>query len=341
MHFRLTFDVPFLAIMVESPNLRFTVPFGQDEAVVEIVRKEDKKSRRSWDCIASCPHNPGGKVTQIFEQLHEGTLDANVAWEKYGLRGDYEFLGPPAYREVVDTIRGRLADLAARCVSLIQWRMELQGSHQPLCGGQLLYWSLDGIDWHPVPAKPGYCGTLYRAPYINDQEHTQITRLLRDGKGEPLGHELLREAMQLRDGGNERSAFVVAVMAAEVGVKQCIMEMLPTTEHLLRDVQSQPLKNLLEGLLPLIPAKNLIGGKVRLPAGLLDTINSATRIRNDLIHKGHHDKYAERLGEVIQVVRCLLSLLDFYRGYSWAGYSMRYDIEKELKSATVDTASAS
>jgi hypothetical protein len=146
-----------------------------------------------------------------------------------------------------------------------------------------------------------------------------------------MGQELHREAMQLREDGNRRSAFVVAVMAAEVGVKQCIMELLPTTELLLKDVQSQPLQNLLAGLLPIIPAKNTIGGKIVLPDGVLEKIGSATKIRNALVHKGHHDKFDERLDEILDVVWRLLSLLDFYRGFSWAGHSMRYDIEQEVE----------
>lgn len=321
MHFRIRFNVPFLAVSQKNGPIELSVPIELGPASVKIWQKPDQPPAHSWVCEAACEHQPNDKVMAIFTALHSGQLDPKKEWDQErGENGQMEFVEPPPYRDLLAKVELGLTDLAQRCITLIQWRLELRGNYRPLKEGSCLFWSFDGTDWRPIPAVSYLTGNVdcFPLPKVGESIQAEAVDLLKAGEDEPLGQELLREAIELRDSGNERTAFVIAVMAAEVGVKQAIMKLSPPTKHLLGEVQSQPLRNLLEGLLPLVSAVCTVDGRVFVPTGILDALESATKIRNKIIHQGQHPKYRERLAESIDAVRDLLYLLDFYRGHKWA-----------------------
>lgn len=304
------------------------MPFDESQAKVSLIpaTSEDTAHQDRWECIAEVSLEPKAKVLAIFTALSEGTLNPQKEWEQYGY-GVLELLGPPAYRAFVDSMHSRLSDLAHRCISLIQWRLVVSGSHRPLQGGRRLRWSMDGNSWEPVPGVAG--AEASHASSLRDVKepiYGQISEMLAKDRSQPLGHELLRESIMLRRSGGERSAFVVAVMAAEVGVKQCLIDLLPQTEWLLTNIQSPPLPRLIEELLPTVPIRGDGKRKVfPVPDSLLKAIKSACGIRNDIVHKGNHPLAAERLNEVIQAVRDLLYRLDYLQGDQWAVEGMWWE----------------
>ena len=329
MLFQLTFDVELPGVEGVIPD--FVVPLRVGKASVHL-EPVGHDARYVWKCVAAVEHEPSEEVKRIFTSLNDGSLDPDKEWDdKFGRRGG-ELLGPRAYRAFVDTVQQALEDLAHRCVSLIQWRLDLCGSHQPLKGGNRLFWSLNGTDWKQVPCVSYSTASLTLIRGFSEPVHTQLMALLSDGNSQPLGHELLREAIQLRINGCERSAFVVAVMAAEVGVKQCIMNLAPQTEWLLRNLQSPPLHKLVEELLPSLvessPGES--PNVIPLPKFHCEVIRKAVLMRNDIVHKGHHEKVSEKLPEVISAVRDLLYRLDCLRGARWATQYLKGEQIEEL-----------
>jgi hypothetical protein len=314
--FRLTFDVSFFALLRDQP---LELSIASANATVRFEQaKKDNLADDAWRCVVSREQEPNQQVREMFEGILNGTIDPAKDWERFGVR-KLELLGPPPYRSLVDSVQNELTDIAHRCITVTQWRLGLRGSHQPLHGWQRLWWSFDGNNWQPIKGLSGsVAGDSMSLTNMKQRAQEIVIDLLEAGEREPLGHELLREAMSLRRSGS-RSAFVVALMAAEIGVKQCIAELLPQTEWLMMHVPTPPLLRLIQEQLPLVPAKcKRDGSVVPVPKEICDTLRSAVSIRNDLVHKGRHDKAEERLGEVIGAVRSLLYLLDYYRGHEWA-----------------------
>ena len=317
MFFRLTFDLASLAMHGEEP-VQFTVQ--RAKATIRFERaKSQSRPEDGWKCIAFCERTPSQALTQTFVALQNGSIKPAKDWMAFGLRG-LELLGPPTYRAFVDETQAVLATLASQCASVIQWRLGLQGSHKPLRGGTRLSWSFDGNEWNAIM---GVGGAVAQDSFLwtsmGERRQAAVLELLEADASEPLGHELLREAEGLCRTGGQRSAFVVALMAAEVGVKNCIAELAPETEWLLTNIPSPPMMKLIQEQLPLVKAKNNFDGQVLPPPKeMCETLKKAVNMRNDIVHKGRHGKVGERLWEVIETVRDLLYLLDYYRGHKWA-----------------------
>lgn len=317
MFFRLTFDSAFLAMDRDEP-----VEFAVKRANATI-RFEKVKSQSSadggWKCIAFCERTPSKALQETFVSLQNGLIKPEKDWTAFGLRG-LELLGPPMYRAFIDETQSVLAELASQCASVIQWRFSLRGSHKPLKGGRRLSWSFDGSDWKAIMGVGGVdAWDSFSLVPMDEQPQTAVLALLEADESEPLGHELLREAEGLCRTGGQRSAFVVALMAAEVGVKNFITELVPETDWLLTNIPSPPLIKLIQEQLPLVKAKCDFDGKVLPPTkDMCETLKKAVNMRNDIVHKGRHEKVGERLWKVIDTVRDLLYLLDYYRGHRWA-----------------------
>jgi hypothetical protein len=329
MHFRLNFDLPFLAIC-EDREFELSLPSEVGTIAVKFSRANEKHHEK-WKCEACCSAVPKESIRVLFEALSKSEIVPKNDWESFGLRG-LELLGPPAYRQFVDKIASILSGLTKDAVSLLQWRLRLTGSHSPLIGGGRLWWSLDGNAWRAIPGIAGSAAAdSFALARVPNTIRGEIAALVGDGLREPLGHELLREALQ-STGKGARSAFVVAVMAAEVGVKQYISEILPETEWLLSNMPSPPLVKLLEEQIPRTPAKLRIGENVIVPLSIRETIKKAVQIRNEIVHKGKHARARDLLPEVTAAVRDLLYLLDYYRGISWAIHYVSSDVRAELES---------
>jgi hypothetical protein len=137
-------------------------------------------------------------------------------------------------------------------------------------------------------------------------------------QGDPLAHQLLREARNLAN-TNPRAALLVAHTALEVGLKQHIANHAPDTEWLLKEIQSPPVRKLVTGLLPEIHSgsavlRHIDTAKTKL--SLSKQLDDFSRDRNDLAHQGEFD--AETLWKYLSLTGNLLYLLDVLDGRLWA-----------------------
>jgi hypothetical protein len=132
---------------------------------------------------------------------------------------------------------------------------------------------------------------------------------------EPVGHELWREAWNLRH-SNPRSSLVIGVAAAEVGLKQLIALLVPEAKSLVENIPSPPLDAMMRKVLPDLPIRADVEPTRRAPRHLRTAIMSAVEDRNRVVHLGAMPR--GDLRGTLLAIRELLYVLDVYAGQPWA-----------------------
>jgi hypothetical protein len=230
---------------------------------------------------------------------------------------------PPAVRETSIRAIHRMSEIALKVLGILRWRNGLEGPQNPIRSTHFPYWSMNEVDWWPAPAD--LVCTLV-ASKLNSGLAEEIVSssqsLLEGGDTEPLGHSLLREAMQNID-SNPRSSLIVGMAAAEVGLKQAVAKLVPHAEWLAMNVPSPPLATMLKDFIPLLPVKCKIGLESNagidpcIPQSLIDTLKKGAMLRNKAAHVGGSVRY-DTLRDILAAVKDLLWILDFFCGQPWA-----------------------
>jgi hypothetical protein len=145
--------------------------------------------------------------------------------------------------------------------------------------------------------------------------------LVSDGTEEPLGHQLFREAWNQK-GVHPRSALVIGVAAAEVGLKKLIGTLVPQALWLVDEIQTPSFSKMVRDYLPSLPLKAKFRGKtIAPPKKLIDTLERAIRARNKVVHAGKAPPHGEELEEILRAVDEFLCICDVYAGRNWvAGF---------------------
>jgi hypothetical protein len=159
----------------------------------------------------------------------------------------------------------------------------------------------------------------------------ELQALLDSYGSEPLGHALLREAKATAD-SFPRSAYLLAVSAAEIGVKAFISERAPDAEWLAFEAPSPPLVKMIRQYLPQIDGDPYARGRsVRVPPAVYKPLARAVEIRNRIAHKdADESEAAEDLESCLDAVSDLLWLLDAARGFEWAILRVSHEALVEL-----------
>jgi hypothetical protein len=225
-----------------------------------------------------------------------------------------------ARKEAVAKANQDLFNAANRALRIVRWRRGYNTHHEPIRTTTLLHWSLDGSQW--VEATDVLHGFITMGPgrwhWSEDMAH-DILQLISQRESEPIGHDLYVEAAALEQ-SNPRSAILLAVAAAEVGFKQFAIRLRPETRWIFENASSPPLILMLSEFLPTLPLRQKLQNQSEfVPSSLLEILKKAVLIRNEIVHRGEHQRpHFETVNEILHAVRDLLYLLDFYSGYSWA-----------------------
>jgi hypothetical protein len=156
-----------------------------------------------------------------------------------------------------------------------------------------------------------------------------VGRAVASGESGPVHHDLFYEAWAQRF-DNPLSALVVGVAAAEVGVKNCIAALVPEAAWLAFNVPSPPLLQVLKEYLPSLPVRH-INNEVKMPpAAVLDTLAKGISRRNALAHTGKPSPPPEFTEKVLEAIRDLLWLMDYYSGAAWALHYLRDETKSAL-----------
>jgi hypothetical protein len=135
----------------------------------------------------------------------------------------------------------------------------------------------------------------------------------------PLSRQLFYEAWS-QVGTNPRSALVIGVAAAEVGVKRLISTLIPAAEWLILEIQAPSMDQILRKFLPTlqVKAKFANGRPITLPPKLINEVRAAFQHRNGLVHRGSPPPSREELAKMLRAISDLLWICDVYVGEVWA-----------------------
>ena len=151
---------------------------------------------------------------------------------------------PEQYRRFQSDVYYNLYQNLQRAYRLLRWRYNLAGPHNPLHRALDIQYSRDGETWAAAPRT--LTGSFSLGPFSWPIERqplvaNEIGDLLTKGADEPICHALLREAWHQRT-QNPRSALVIGIAAAEVGLKECITHLSPETRWLIENIQNSTIR---------------------------------------------------------------------------------------------------
>ncbi|WP_312144661.1 hypothetical protein [Brevundimonas sp.] len=240
-------------------------------------------------------------------------------------------LAPAEIQTLLKEAETYLEDTAARFLRLLQWRQAISTSQSPLEFNSLL-WRTDPGYYHATPrplSASGLSQTRRGDLTWGSHENENLSKLWLGDAEEPLAHELIREAGIIRL-QSERSAVLIAVSAAETGLKAHLSQIVPKLSWLMEKAPSPPIYTMLRDYVPRIHE----GSGVDLsfwPAlqPTLSAVRKAVEARNSLAHTGQMDTTID-VEEVIAQIRDLLYVLDVLAGHEWAKTTVRPELAATL-----------
>lgn len=352
MYFKLTHLLKKLGIIFSSDET-VSFKFNDEKSAIVTLRELSKEEKERYKnsvvihCEAIASIDVPTDIKNMLDRLAVGLMPEDfVLPSKF--TNDKEFnvskdgaikpgTNPPVslYSKTFQNFEGEinsiLSEYIRKVAKVIRWKLGLPGSHKSVGITLGMNWSLDGIEWFGMPhAFTLKLGMEFPKP-IRGQLYNEIELLLRKGESEPLGHELFLEAWEQKY-NNPRSALILGITAAEVGIKQCVAKLVPDAQWLVDNLPSPPITKLLFTYLPELPAKLKIDDRVLPPPKKIrKIIAEGVELRNKAIHLGHEELNKDELEELLLSVRDLLYLLDFYCGFTWTTQNIRPETRIAMK----------
>jgi hypothetical protein len=215
-----------------------------------------------------------------------------------------------------------LSNSVLKLLKQLRWRNGYRNSYQPSMLCWKLEWCVEDGEWSQVikiGADGGTISIIELTP-VSEKLITEVNELRQKDFTEPLYHELFKEAWNHKNWHNPNSALVIAIAAAETGIKQLIAKLVPNSEWLIQNMQSPPIVKILKEYLPLIPSETRISGLPLppLPESLIASIEKGVNLRNQIVHGKKASLKRETLESILKTIDDLLYILDFYEGHLWA-----------------------
>jgi len=325
--FRISYRASGISLPIEGepPHFRYETPIGI--VYVEFAKDPARPSER---CRVSTDLAIPPEVQRDLEiladrRLPPGGPDAEIPFIRDNLQAHDRF--SPAFTLPIrflpaqtgrwlTTLEDTLSDYAQRTASVLRWQFGMPGRARPLSEPRYEF-SFDGAEWKPLPYEiPRPERGLISWPY-DAAAHDGIEAYVQRGRGEPLAHEMYREAIANRI-DNPRSCLALAVAAAEVGIKQTAAAAAPAARWLLVRGPSPSAIELLTRYLPTLPIYKFRGAFVQPTAAMKKNLGAAVTARNALVHAGMFGFTTDSLIELLDSIHDLIWLLAFYNGQVWA-----------------------
>jgi hypothetical protein len=213
-------------------------------------------------------------------------------------------------------LTSEMKEVAERFVSKLRWRLDLGGRGRVFQAAPKIFWSEDAKTWMTLPSKMFVDFEVRRDFLVDSLSDVLLSDLKLNDLAEPIAHRLFREAWSKRHGDHE-AALMQGVVALEVGVKNCIVALLPTAEYLILEMPSPPVAKLLQDFLPTLAEKTKVEAPSLSPS-IIESITNMIHQRNLLVHKGKTTVDLSRVIEYLEIIHDLLYFLDFISGNNWA-----------------------
>ena len=228
---------------------------------------------------------------------------------------------PPPFVTFVEKVGSDLGILGRQIASLVRWRYHQEGPPSPVSTRGLSCSADSGNTWQKLPANYGITNVTPPHSVLSSESvnPSEMLALLSRGLQEPLAHELLREAKELKH-ESLRSSLLISVSAAEVGIKELLSNKVPDADWLINSIQSPPIINILTEYLPVLFENIEAYYQPDRKVGLVKSLNDAVTIRNQLVHRGAIPPTLGKLDEILAAVENLLWTFDCLAGFDWAEY---------------------
>lgn len=224
--------------------------------------------------------------------------------------------------EVQDLLRQAESILEAardRFLSLLRWRQGALAADK-LVQHSSIYWRVEPGPAYLVPSELSgkrRGRTTGKGFRWGEERAIALSELWDRQVDEPLAHEMIREAQTLL-AQSPRSALLIAISAAETGLKQHLSKVAPATAWLLEHSPSPPIFKILRDYVPRLNAE--AGRDVTFWEALNPKIKAVQKMveaRNTLAHTGRMPEGFD-VELTIETVRDLLYVLDVVEGEEWA-----------------------
>jgi hypothetical protein len=269
---------------------------------------------------------PGGPEPETLLQM--GSVEADGTLRE-GFRVPIKYL-PASAVSFLSAAERRLSEYAESTTAVIRWRFGMPGRHRALSNPQYEI-EIDGQRTALPYVVPRLDRPLAPQPYDAERKGW-VQDFVASGGRQPLAHELYREAAsQWQE--NPRSSLVVAVAAAEVGIKQAAAYLAPQTKWLLDELPSPPVAKILKDFLPTLRLPTFNGQPLAPVKEIRTNLQTAVEKRNDLIHTGLFDLTLDELSALLDAIKNLLWLLDVYAGHAWAFHHIDAGFQRPLLSS--------
>jgi hypothetical protein len=222
---------------------------------------------------------------------------------------------PPPVVAFCEGVALELHQAASRLVGLLRWIFNRPWTPHPL-HDPCVEWSLDGERWQPAPTRPVNVVTFGGDGVdLGPKGQQALQRLLEDHElAEPLARQIFLEAVSLQE-DEPRTSVVIALVAAETGVKQFAIRQTPrpSEKWLISETAYSPsFLKILREYLPKATERRTADGRV-VPLHLQEILERAVDTRNNIVHGGGDAPDEEQVAELLAAVNDLLYLLRLVR----------------------------
>ena len=342
VRFVLTYTVQAFPGLSERPV--FTHP--GDPAIFVAIETHERDPRDVVNpvtlLVATVDLDPPPKAARALRQFATGELPDGTAVDpdRVDVWGHDPF--PPTFNELPgslkefsNTVWSMLSNAVVRTYEVVRWRFDIGGAPRPY-SSRGIEWSDNGAEWHQFPTdmharlSMSVAGVALRPDRVDE-----LNGLLERGAEEPLAHYILREARESL-GRHDASALVMAMSAAEIGLKQLVSRLVPGAAWLVENIPAPPLVRMLIDYLPQLPLVNADGALVPPAPSILNHLRNGVTMRNTAAHIGVRHLDADDVEHVVAAVSDLLWLFDYYAGEDWALQHLSDSVQAELGLRTPD-----
>jgi hypothetical protein len=241
----------------------------------------------------------------------------------------------PATLKAIDHIFSHLRAVSRSTIIMFNWTHGLDGPPDPY-GLPYAFYSEDGNIWFQysqVRRVRLLIGEATHSIFARNAQIDAVVRKVEAGAEEPLARQVFREAWS-QIGVNPRSALVIGVSAAEVGLRGLIGTLIPDAKWLVQEIQTPPVGKVLRKFLPTLPVKArwVDGRPITLPLKIVKLVEKAFELRNKVVHSGALPPSREELATMLRAISDFLWICDVYLGEHWAMKHVSLDTKKDWPS---------
>lgn len=314
-----------------NEDLPLTLVWPDDlELVFSAAKGEPGQSIPRLQCSALCRRKLNSKLLSHFESLAAGVLpidstssialphtivdDAQIDEHGHipeGFAVRLEWL-PINFQNFYDDVNLQLSSVIRSYVNTLRWVQDIPCKHNPF-SFRAFGWSFDKELWRSMPGGISVGGTVHRGVKLT--ELNQVTALWTNNQGEPMAHELLREAFDVLP-SNPRSALLIGVTALETGLKHFIDYLIPNAAILLEKMPSPSALTMIRDVIPELQ-KQTNHPIWTLAKTDLDTVRKWIELRNKVAHGSHRKLASKEVEAFLVLIQRVLYELDYHRGHEW------------------------